>query len=174
MKKTILLYLSGISVSLAGNYVLEVEIPQINASEYHNPYIASWIENDSRDHIMDLAVWYQIAKGNQKSAHGTKWLKDMRKWWRVSGRNREMPVDGVSSPTKPPGKHRISLKEKLEKLPALETGEYTLYVEAAREVGGRELVSVKFTWDGTHLEQISPESISGQKELGEISIKNNQ
>lgn len=170
MKKNILIYLSGLSVSLAGNYELEVEIPQMKVSEYHNPYLASWIENGYREHVMDIAVWYQTPKAGSRKNKGTKWLKDIRKWWRVSGRNIEMPVEGVSSPTMPPGKHTISLKDKLAKLPALKEGEYTLYVEAAREVGGRELVSMKFTWDGTNI-KVSSEKVVGRKELGEIAIK---
>ena len=47
----------------------------------------------------NLAVWYQI--DGPEEGFGTKWLPDLRQWWRRSGRNLEFPVDGLTSATRP-------------------------------------------------------------------------
>lgn len=74
--------------------------------------------------------------------HGTKWLPDLRQWWRKSGRSLQVPVDGVTGPTRPVGKHEVSFAASQPQLKDLAPGEYTPVVEAAREVGGRELVKI--------------------------------
>lgn len=166
------LSLAGITLSQsntkAADITLNIEIPQLEVAEYHRPYVAAWIENDQKKHVNDLLVWYQTETRNPGSEHGEKgekWLKDLRKWWRVSGRELSMPVDGLSSPTKPPGKHQVNLTESFKKLPQ---GTYNLLIEAAREVGGRELLSIPFTWDGSTLKA---EPIKGSSELGNITLK---
>ena len=50
----------------------------------------------------------------------------------------------------------------------LPPGEYKLVVEAAREVGGREVVTVPFKWPAAKAEQLSAK---GSSELGEISVE---
>jgi hypothetical protein len=50
----------------------------------------------------------------------------------------------------------------LKDLPA---GDYRLVVEAAREVGGRELLRVPFTWPN-----VSTQSAQGSSELGAITV----
>lgn len=164
------LSLAGLSsLTHAAEVTLEIEIPRLEVAEYHRPYVAAWIEDENKSHRQNLLVWYQTeARGNPEAANsekGEKWLKDLRKWWRTSGRELTMPVDGVSSPTKPPGKHRINLGKAFQDLPK---GTYTLVVEASREVGGRELLSLPFTWDGTTL---TAENAKGKSELGTITLQ---
>jgi hypothetical protein len=90
-----------------------------------------------------LAVLYDVKK---KDNAGTKWVKDLRTWWRKAGRDVELPMDGVSGATRTAGVQTLSFAGRpagLDKLPA---GDYKLVIEAAREAGGRELVRVPFTW----------------------------
>lgn len=157
--------LATVASSHGSEHKLEITIPQMDVSEYHRPYVSVWVENADKSQIKNILVWYQINKDTKK---GEKWLKDMRKWWRTSGRKLEFPIDGVSSPTKPPGKHSVDITEALNDLPALKEGEYKLCVEAAREVGGRELIKVPFKWDGKALTAIA---VAGSEELGEITLK---
>ena len=93
--------------AFAADLELNIEIPRINAAEYHRPYVAAWIEKSDNTVAGDLAVWYDLDKKNNE---GTKWLKDMRQWWRRSGRTLSMPVDGVSGATRPVGAHALSFK----------------------------------------------------------------
>ena len=88
----------------AGTLELTVEIPKLNVAEYHRPYVAIWIEDASGKVAANLSVWYDV---DLKDEEGEKWLKDIRQWWRRTGRSLDMPVDGVSSPTKPPGKNTV-------------------------------------------------------------------
>ena len=53
-------------------------------------------------------------------------------------------------------------------LAALPAGNYKLVVEAAREVGGRELVSIPFTWPAAQATSLQAQ---GQTELGTITLQ---
>ncbi|RDK82601.1 UNVERIFIED_ORG: hypothetical protein DFO82_2425 [Idiomarina abyssalis] len=144
---------------------LNVEIPRLSVAEYHAPYLAVWLANERSQRVADIAVWYDV---NLKDSEGEKWLKDIRQWWRRSGRMADMPIDGVSGATRRPGTHKVDLTPLLTKLPELEPGQYYLYVEAAREVGGREMLRLPLS-----LPIDSPISISetGEHELGRVSLK---
>jgi len=151
--------------ALAAGLNVGVEVPRLDVSEYHRPYVAVWIERPDSTVATTLSVWYQM-RGN--SDNGTKWLKDMRQWWRRTGRDLQMPIDGVSSATRPPGKHDLAFTEGSKPLEKLPPGEYKLVVEAAREVGGREVVSVPFTWPAAQGQTLSAQ---GKTELGAISLE---
>ena len=167
MKPTLLAALLAaltIPAARAGDISLTIEIPRLEVAEYHRPYVAAWIENADKSHAADLFVWYDTEQANAK---GETWLKDVRTWWRKSGRSLKMPVDGVSGPTKPAGVHNVSIPAKNVTLPPLTAGEYALVVEASREVGGREMVRVPFKWDGkTAVDAAS----KGESELGQVKI----
>ncbi|HTJ96928.1 MAG TPA: DUF2271 domain-containing protein, partial [Rhodocyclaceae bacterium] len=99
----------------------------------------------------------------KKDNGGTKWLKDMRQWWRKSGRDLQMPVDGVSGATRAPGEHTLSFAP--GNLPA---GEYQLVIEAAREAGGREVVKIPFVWPP---KSSKASTAQGKEELGNVSVQ---
>ena len=149
----------------AADLSISVEIPRINAAEYHRPYVAIWIEDANQKSVADLQVWYQQTDG--KEGHGTKWLPDLRQWWRKSGRSLKVPVDGITAPTRPVGKHALKLDEKHPALAKLPAGTYTLMVEAAREVGGRELLKIPFEWKG---KTPSIGKAQGKDELGLVTL----
>jgi len=151
--------------AFAADLNVKVEIPRLTVAEYHKPYVAFWIEGADQAFVRNLAVWYDL---KMKNNEGTKWLKDMRQWWRKSGRDLQMPVDGLSGATRAPGEQTLSFngaKSGLNKLPA---GEYSLVVEAAREVGGRELIRVPFQWPPKSLQTAQTK---GEHELGTVSIE---
>jgi hypothetical protein len=148
----------------AGELTVSVELPSLNVAEYHPPYVAVWLENEKGE-SRNLAVWYQLEERGKKSEKGEEWLKDMRQWWRRIGRETDMPVDGISGATRKPGTHQLVFTEGKSPLGKLKKGNYVLMVEAAREVGGRELVKVPFTWPAA-----GEQSAQGNKELGEVKI----
>lgn len=152
------------SPALAADLAVKLEIPQLNVAEYHRPYVAMWLEWPDQGFVSNLAVWYDLKK---KDNGGTKWLKDMRQWWRKSGRELQMPVDGVSGATRAAGEHTVSFGggKALQNLPA---GEYQLVVEAAREAGGREVVRVPFQWPAKSAQNLSAK---GKEELGAVSLQ---
>lgn len=148
----------------AADLNVKVDLPRLNVAEYHKPYVAMWVEGADQSFAQNLAVWYDLKKRDNE---GTKWLKDLRQWWRKSGRDLQMPVDGLSGATRAPGEQTISFnsgKLGLDKLPA---GEYALVVEAAREVGGRELIRVPFHWPSKTAQNAQAK---GEHELGAVSL----
>ena len=151
--------------ALAADLDIDVEIPQLRVAEYHRPYVAVFLEDAQQKHAANLAVWYMSK--DTAEGHGTKWLPDLRQWWRKSGRRLKVPVDGVTGPTRPVGKHALTFTDKQPQLAKLPPGEYTLVVEAAREVGGRELVKIPFTWPAK-----APQSgkAQGSSEIGAVTL----
>lgn len=163
------LTIAGLSLltgqAMADDVAIEVGIPRLDVAEYHRPYVAIWIANPDHSVVTNLAVWYQ--QGETGEGKGETWLKDIRQWWRRTGRELSMPVDGVSGPTKAPGTHEIVLPSDKGVFGELKPGTYQLVVEASREVGGRELVSVPFTWPLKG----DPLSTSGERELGKVTLR---
>ena len=153
--------------ALAAGLAASIEVPRLNTSEYHRPYVAAWIERADNSVAATVAVWYDVrTRTNNPEGEGTKWLKDLRQWWRRTGRDLEMPIDGITGATKPAGKHPINLADATTA--KLAPGAYKFVVEAAREVGGREVVSIPFQWPPTKAEQ---PVTSGSSELGEIKLE---
>lgn len=150
--------------ALAASMEIKVEIPKLDVAEYHRPYVAMWIERPDRTVAANLSVWYDQANKKDK---GEKWLKDLRQWWRRTGRDLTMPADGVSGATRPVGVHEVKFEAGHPAIAALQPGEYELIVEAAREVGGRELVRIPFKWP---TEKDLAGSSGGKEELGAVSL----
>lgn len=158
------LLLSAASGAWAADMTIKVEIPRLNVAEYHRPYVAFWIERPDQSVAAQLAVWYQI---DPKKDDGREWLKDLRQWWRRGGRSLQMPVDGVTGATRPVGEHTLTYSTANEPLKSLAPGKYNLVVEAAREVGGRELLKVPFEWPATSAQNASAQ---GSTELGAVTL----
>jgi len=167
MRAKLFIAVSGLLTlpAYAAELEINIEIPKLNVAEYHRPYVAIWLEGADQKVAGNLAVWYQMK--DTAEGHGTKWLPDLRQWWRKSGRTLQVPVDGVTGPTRPVGTHVLSFTDAQPQLKDLAPGEYTLVVEAAREVGGRELVKVPFSWPAK-----TPQSgqARGSTELGAVGL----
>jgi len=163
---TLTIAMSGLlatSPAYAATLDISVEVPKINAAEYHRPYVAVWVEGADQQVAANLSVWYQQTRNSE--GHGTKWLPDLRQWWRKSGRTLDLPVDGITGPTRPVGKHALSFGQQQAPLKQLAPGNYTLVVEAVREVGGRELLKIPFTWPAA-----ATGRAQGSTELGEVTL----
>ncbi|MDG5496304.1 DUF2271 domain-containing protein [Niveispirillum sp. BGYR6] len=165
MRKLLSVTLTGLvaTPAMAGEMAVTVEIPRLDVAEYHRPYLAVWVEQNDQA-IANLTVRYDVQKRDNE---GTKWLKDMRQWWRRSGRDQTFPMDGVSGPTLPVGEHKLSFDTAKGPLAGLKPGAYALVVEAAREVGGRELLRIPFEWPA---KAAVSQSVKGSSELGTIAL----
>lgn len=151
--------------AVAADMNLRIEVPTLNVAEYHRPYLAAWIERADQSVAANLAVWYDMKK---KDKEGEKWLKDIRQWWRRSGREQQMPIDGVSGATRPAGEHKLNFGAGKGPLVDLAPGDYVLMVEAAREVGGREVVKLPFQWPPKSAQNAKAQ---GSSELGAVSLE---
>lgn len=155
MRKSLVLLAGSVAVPASAGTVT-VTVPRLSVAEYHRPYVAGWLEPAAGGATRTLFVWYDVKKtGNEP---GTKWLADLRTWWRKGGRSLSLPANGVSGATQAPGAYRIPLPADLK------PGAYTLHVEAARENGGRELVSVPLNVP------VRDAAAKGTAELGAVSV----
>ena len=138
------------TVTWSAQFEVTFEIPKIDTAEYHRPYVAVWIETDARQPHARILVWVEQEK----------WFRDLRSWWRRGGSTLAFPVDGVSGATRKPGVYQ---ERKAVDLPL---GNYTLNIEAVREVGGREHIKVPLVWQG----QAWSHAELGDSELGKVSF----
>lgn len=156
MRLTTSVLLGSAIAAPASAGIVTVTIPKLNVAEYHRPYVAIWLEPAAGGPARTIAVWYDVKKGGAEP--GTKWLADLRAWWRKGGRSLNLPANGVSGATRAPGTHSIPLPADLK------PGAYTLNVEAARETGGREIVQLPLTVP------TKPGRASGSHELGAVTL----
>lgn len=147
----------------AAEMSVAIEVPRLEVAEYHRPYVAAWLEREDQSVAANLAVWYEVE--NRKE--GTKWLAELRQWWRRSGRNQTLPIDGITGPTKPVGTHQLRISDKQAPLATLAPGKYQLVVEAARETGGREVLRIPFEWPARAASSLSAK---GEHELGTVAL----
>jgi len=144
-----------------GTMDVTIAIPRLKVAEYHKPYVAFWVEKAGAK-AKTVAVWYDH---DMKANEGTKWLRDVRQWWRAAGRSMSFPANGITGATRPPGTHKIAFTR--AQLGAQAPGQYTLVIEAAREVGGRELLRIPFTWPA---KAGAGWRAAGGSELGAVSV----
>lgn len=147
--------IGGVLAAPAGAATVTVTIPKQDVAEYHRPYVAMWVEPVGGGAPRTVALWYETKKTGKDA--GTKYLADLRAWWRKGGRSMTVPADGVSGATRAPGQYSV-------KLPDLKPGQYVLNVEAARETGGRELVTLPLTIPAPNARA------AGKSELGAITL----
>ncbi len=150
-----------VPVATAADLDLRIEIPKLAVAEYHKPYVAAWIERDDGSVVSTVALWYEVRSRNDE---GEKYLKDLRQWWRRTGRDLKVPADGITGATRAPGDQQLPLATATK----LEPGKYKLVVEAARENGGRESLTLPFTWPAANG---TVASAQGREELGTVSLR---
>lgn len=165
---TSVLSLMGVGLALpawSAGAELTLELPALQGARVKRPYVAVWLEKAaSHEFAGNIAVWYDMAKPNNIGA--SKWLPDLRSWWRISGSQASFPIDGVSGATRPAGEHTINLGS----TPAfrnLATGNYEVVVEVAREHGGHELVRLPLQWPANASKTTE---VSGTQEVGVVRL----
>ncbi|USD39347.1 DUF2271 domain-containing protein [Ferrimonas sp. SCSIO 43195] len=137
---------------------INLAIADTGAANPARPYVAAWLEGSSKTTASQWALW----TGNQ-----TEWLKDLRTWWRKFGRYHVQEIDGYSSATRAIGAYQLSPQLKDLQGQPLPQGNYTLYIEAVREHGGRDIVRQKINLGTESLQY----SVPANAELGPITIK---
>jgi hypothetical protein len=152
----------SLPASDAAELELQVELPRLDVAQYNRPYLAVWIERGDQSVVGTLAVWYEVS-----SASGVRWLPDLRQWWRRTGREQTLPVDGLTGATRPAGTYRLRFVDGQTPLGQLPSGDYVLAVEAAREAGGREVLRIPFSWPATAATSASAQGVA---ELGQLRL----
>src|SRR5262245_38450414 len=104
-------------VASAAEMNIAVELPKLEVAEYHRPYVAMWIEREDQSFVANFSLWYKLARGGPGGGAGgpggpgggggpgsgpgaggpgggeggTKWLNELRTWWRKNGREQTFP-----------------------------------------------------------------------------------
>jgi thiamine biosynthesis lipoprotein len=103
------------------------------AGNNHRPFAAIWVENENKEAIRNLALWY----------NKTKWVPDLRNWYRINGDNfkaNQASYASVTGATRSPGKYTIKWDGKDDKGNFVAQGKYTIVIESAKEHGTNEII----------------------------------
>ena len=108
---------------------------QFNAIEdnSHRPFAAIWVENDKREAVRNLALWY----------NKPKWIPDLRNWYRINGERFNADKNNyasVTGATRNPGKYTVKWDGKDDKGKYVPQGKYTIIIETAKEHGTDEIL----------------------------------
>lgn len=144
----------------AGQLSVAFSVPKLNVSPYHRPYVAVWVETESRQHVATLALWKQLKKGD-------KWLKDLRQFWRKKKQRNADKVDAVTSATKRPGSYTFNWDLTDDNQQPVPAGKYLLNIEVVREEGGRDFHRIPLDLS---LPPLKPIKLPAKKEIGAVSI----
>lgn len=148
----------------ANQLQIEIELPYLQVPSYRRPYVAAWIEQaDTQDHAGDLLQWYSQSRTGEA---GSRWLPQLRQWWRQSGSRLKLPVDGVSGATRGAGQHAVDVSQ-TDAVLDLPAGSYDVVVELVREHGTREVVRVPLYWPPKGTQRTRS---SGTRELGSVRL----
>ncbi|RZK91349.1 MAG: DUF2271 domain-containing protein, partial [Pedobacter sp.] len=99
----------------------------------HRPFAAIWVENEKKEAVRNLALWY----------NKTKWVPDLRNWYRINGERFKANKDNYASATgatRNPGKYTIKWDGKDDKGAFVPQGKYTIILETAKEAGTDEII----------------------------------
>lgn len=108
---------------------------RLNAIEdnSHRPYAAIWVENEKRESVRNLALWYRK----------TNWIPDLRNWYRIHGERFKADKDNyasVTGATRNPGSYTLKWDGKDDKGNYVPQGRYTVIIETAKEHGTNEII----------------------------------
>lgn len=152
-----LLLMSGLVLpATASELEIALQLPKISEGQYHRPYVAVWVEDSSEKSVRLIEIWREKPD----------WIKDLRRFWRKTGRSDQALVDARTGATKGPGKYQLSWNGQDNSGKAVAAGQYLLVVEAAREHGGRNLVKQAFNWDGSAVDI----QVKAGSEIGAIQL----
>ena len=111
--------------------------PAATGGRVENPYIASWIENESGELVATLAIWFG------QDQKGTRFLNELRRWYSVVG---STSVDTVSGATRVPGDYSLNWNGTTWDGKPVAEGNYYVCIEAAREHGPYSLIRQSLTF----------------------------
>lgn len=126
----------------------------------HRPFVAIWIEDGQKNTVRNLALWY----------NKPRWLPDLKEWHHKNGsgyQNGGKEIGSISSATRPAGSYTLVWDGKNDAGEFVNTGEYTIYIEVAREHGTYQLM--KQTVNCKHKE--AQFTLPGNEEVVSASVE---
>lgn len=99
----------------------------------HRPFAAIWIENEKKEPVRNLALWY----------NKSKWIPDLKNWYRINGDSFKLNKENfasVTGATRNPGKYTIKWDGKDDKGAYVPQGKYSIMIETSKEHGTDEII----------------------------------
>ncbi|MCX6215833.1 DUF2271 domain-containing protein [Spirosoma sp.] len=118
--------------------LISLELPQFPGRS-HRPFVAIWIEDEKGNPVRNLALWY----------NKPRWLPELRDWY-AQRRNPDFEAASasVTSATRSPGAYTLSWDGKDNAGQFVKQGNYTVFIEAAREHGTYQLIKQQMDFNG--------------------------
>ncbi|WP_159094783.1 DUF2271 domain-containing protein [Stenotrophomonas sp. ESTM1D_MKCIP4_1] len=137
--------------------VIDYQVPALDSERYHAPYLALWIAREDGSPVRQLLVL----------GERSRYLQDLPQWWRRYGRDDLPAIQGIARPTRMPGRYSVAWDGRDDRGQGVPPGTYQLQVEAARQGGGHEFLSLPITTgQGSGL----PVHAQGRSEIGTVQI----
>ena len=147
---------SGRSVATESTIELLINVELANlGGGARRPYVAIWIEDEQHKAVRRLALWYRKPR----------WLPDLRSF---SDAQREAPIDlmSIASATRSAGNYSLIWDGKNDQGEYVVQGNYTVYIEAAREHGSYQLMKQTMKFDG----KAKSQALAGNEEVSGASL----
>ena len=134
--------------------LINVELADLGGGA-RRPYVAVWIEDEQHKPVRRLALWYRKPR----------WLPDLRSF---SDAQREVPIDlmSIASATRSAGNYSLIWDGKNDQGEYVALGNYTVYIEAAREHGTYQLMKQTMKFDG----KAKSQALSGNEEVSGANL----
>lgn len=134
--------------------LINVELANLGGGA-RRPYVAIWIEDEQHKAVRRLALWYRKPR----------WLPDLRSF---SDAQRESPIDimSIASATRSAGNYSLVWDGKNDKGEYVTQGNYTVFIEAAREHGTYQLMKQAMKFDG----KAKSQTLAGNEEVSGANL----
>lgn len=112
----------------------EINRPQDLPRGYRRPYVAIWVEDEKGFPVRNLTLWVSFG-----GAGPYQWVPEMKRWFKSDEARKDVDrtdmIQTIARPTRPPGKYSVIWDGKDDHGKPLDRGEYSLFIDAAREHG---------------------------------------
>jgi FAD:protein FMN transferase len=143
----------------------EINQPDGAGRRYRRPYVAIWVENKDGFPIRNLTLWVSMGGSGP-----FQWLPDLKRWYKADQARKEVEnkdlVFTMARPTRPPGKYKVIWDGKDDHGKLVPAGEYTLFIDAAREHGTYQSIRKPLTLGDKPLTEV----LKGNVEIKAASI----
>ncbi|QFU22195.1 DUF2271 domain-containing protein [Shewanella eurypsychrophilus] len=137
---------------------LSVEIALTQFTSFsEKPYLALWYSEENKTNTPLLVL-----------RADSKWLRDLKSFWRYIARYQREKLDGVTSATVKSGAHQFTFELPHNAL----SKKYRYWLEVVRENGDRELLNISIAPNTEHVNShlIEKNCVQGKQEIDSFCV----